>query len=118
MHSSFKVAIGKIQRSPSQLTALHADLCQLCLLAKCPQAAVKILDVDITDVLKETGQNVKHYLLYFYYGGMIYTALKNFERALFFYEAAVTVDSMVVSHIVLEAYKKRILVSLIARGKV
>lgn len=112
------MAICKVQRSPSQLTALHADLCQLCLLAKCPQAAVRILDVDITDVLKENGQNAKHFLLYFYYGGMLYTALKKFERALFFFEAAVTVDSMVVSHIVLEAYKKRILVSLIAYGKV
>ncbi|XP_022657041.1 COP9 signalosome complex subunit 3-like [Varroa destructor] len=113
-----QVAIGKIQCIRSQLTALHADLCQLCLLAKCPQAALRILDVDITDVLKEKTQNVKYFLLYFYYGGMIYTALKKYERALFFFEAAVTVESMVVSHIVLEAYKKRILVSLIAHGKV
>ncbi|OQR79978.1 COP9 signalosome complex subunit 3-like [Tropilaelaps mercedesae] len=113
-----QVAIGKLQTAPSQLTALHADLCQLCLRAKCPQAALKILDADITDVFKEKGPNAKYFLLYFYYGGMIYTALKKFERALFFFEAAVTVDSMVVSHIVLEAYKKRILVSLIAHGKV
>jgi hypothetical protein len=30
--------------------------------------------------------DAKDFLLYYYYGGMIYTALKNNERALYFYE--------------------------------
>lgn len=60
----------------------------------------------------------KHFLLYYYYGGMIYTAMKNYERALYFFEVVVTVPAMVVSHIMLEAYKKYILVSLILHGKV
>lgn len=60
----------------------------------------------------------KHFLLYYYYGGMIYTAMKNYDRALYFFEVVVTVPAMVVSHIMLEAYKKYILVSLILHGKV
>lgn len=60
----------------------------------------------------------KHFLLYYYYGGMIYTAMKNYNRALYFFEVVATVPSMVVSHIMLEAYKKYILVSLILEGKV
>ncbi len=30
--------------------------------------------------------DAKHFLLFYYYGGMIYTALKNFEKGLYFYE--------------------------------
>ena len=60
----------------------------------------------------------KYFLLYFYYGAMIYTALKKFERALYFLEVVITTPAMAVSHIMLEAYKKYILVSLILHGKV
>lgn len=39
------------------------------------------------DICKENGAyDTKHFLCYYYYGGMIYTGLKNFERALYFYE--------------------------------
>lgn len=112
-------AILKIQLNEAQLTSIHADLCQLCLLAKCFKPALQFLDVNITEISKENGKfESKHLLLYYYYGGMIYTALKKFQRAAFFYEIAVTTPSMVVSHIMLEAYKKYILVSLIEFGKV
>lgn len=41
----------------------------------------------MTDICKENGAyDAKHFLCYYYYGGMIYTGLKNFERALYFYE--------------------------------
>ncbi|KFM81884.1 COP9 signalosome complex subunit 3, partial [Stegodyphus mimosarum] len=112
-------AILKIQLFTSQLTSIHADLCQLCLLAKCMKPALQFLDIDITDISKENGNyDTKHFLLYFYYGGMIYTALKNYDRALYFFEVVITTPSMAVSHIMLEAYKKYILVSLILYGKV
>ncbi|XP_064623892.1 COP9 signalosome complex subunit 3-like [Lineus longissimus] len=112
-------AINKIQLFPSQLTSIHVDLCQLCLLSKCFKPALQILDVDTTDVSKEGGHyDAKHFLLYYYYGGMIYAGLKNYDRALYFFEIAVTTPSMAVSHIMLEAYKKFILVALILLGKI
>lgn len=112
-------AIDKIQVKPTQLTSIHADLCQLCLLAKCMKPALNYLDIDINDVNKENGKyDPKFFLLYYYYGGMIYTAVKKYERALYFFEAAITTPSYAVSHIVLEAYKKYILVSLIYHGKI
>lgn len=49
---------------------------------------------------------------------MIYTAIKNYDRALYFFEVAVSTPAMAMSHIMLEAYKKFILVSLILHGKV
>lgn len=62
--------------------------------------------------------DAKYFLLYYYYGGMIYTALKQYEQALYFFEVAVTTPAMAVSHIMLESYKKYILVSLILHGKI
>ncbi|XP_054565153.1 COP9 signalosome complex subunit 3 isoform X2 [Eptesicus fuscus] len=114
-----KQAIDKMQMNTNQLTSVHADLCQLCLLAKCFKPALPYLDVDMMDICKENGAyDAKHFLCYYYYGGMIYTGLKNFERALYFYEQAITTPAMAVSHIMLESYKKYILVSLILLGKV
>lgn len=109
-------AIRKIQLFESQLTSIHADLCQLCLLSKCLKPALEFLDTDITGISRET--EAKYFLLYFYYGGMIYTALKNYERAYYFFEVCITTPASCVSHIMLEAYKKFILVSLILNGKV
>uniref|UniRef100_A0A4W2FM20 COP9 signalosome complex subunit 3 n=1 Tax=Bos indicus x Bos taurus TaxID=30522 RepID=A0A4W2FM20_BOBOX len=102
-----------------QLTNALVERKQLCLLAKCFKPALPYLDVDMVDICKENGAyDAKHFLCYYYYGGMVYTGLKNFERALYFYEQAITTPAMAVSHIMLESYKKYILVSLILLGKV
>lgn len=111
-------AIRKIQTSNSQLTPIHADLCQLCLMSKCFKPALEFIDVDITGISPASDEDTKYFLLYFYYGGMIYTALKDYDRALYFFEVCVTTPAMAVSHIMLEAYKKYTLVSLILNGKV
>uniref|UniRef100_A0A8C0Y523 COP9 signalosome subunit 3 n=1 Tax=Cyprinus carpio carpio TaxID=630221 RepID=A0A8C0Y523_CYPCA len=117
--SIIKQAIDKMQMNTNQLTSVHADLCQLCLLAKCFKPAVPFLELDMMDICKENGAyDAKHFLCFYYYGGMIYTGLKDFERALYFFEQAITTPAMAVSHIMLEAYKKYILVSLILHGKV
>ncbi|XP_066588607.1 COP9 signalosome complex subunit 3 [Prorops nasuta] len=111
-------AIRKIQLFDSQLTPIHADLCQLCLLSKSFKPALEFLDTDVTSISKETGQpDAKYFLLYYYYGGMIYTALKNYDRAEYFFEVCVTTPAVAVSHIMLEAYKKDILVCLILWGR-
>lgn len=62
--------------------------------------------------------DAKYYLLYYYYGGMIYLAVRNLDRALYFFEVAITTPAHAFSHIMLEAYKKYILVSLLLHGKV
>ncbi|UYV76393.1 COPS3, partial [Cordylochernes scorpioides] len=113
-------AINKLQMTSTQLTSIHADLCQLCLLAKCLKPALQYLEVDVDDVNRENGHyDSKHFLLYYYYGGMIYASLKKYERALYFFEVVSHHHpSMAVSHIMLEAYKKYILVALILHGKV
>lgn len=49
---------------------------------------------------------------------MIYSAVKNYERALYFFEVAVSTPALAMSYIMLESYKKYILVSLILDGKI
>lgn len=60
----------------------------------------------------------KYYLLYYYYGGMIYLAVRNLERSHYFFEVGITTPAFALSHIMLETYKKYILVSLLLYGKV
>lgn len=62
-------AIRKIQLFDSQLTSIHADLCQLCLLAKCFKPAIEILDIDITAINQEvyTLYNGNNSIIYIYY---------------------------------------------------
>lgn len=112
-------AIEKIRLFDSQLTPLHADLCLLCLCSKLFKPALPFLNVDITDIVKtdDGNQDTKYFLLYYYYGGMIYTAVKNFKQAIYFFEVAITTPALAMSHIMLESYKKFILVSIIETGK-
>lgn len=70
-----------------------------------------------------TGLNTKltyqDVLEYFYYGAMVYQGLGRWEDALDFLESAITYPSkdQAVSNIVVEAYKKWVLVSLLVHGK-
>ena len=103
----------------AQLTSIHSDLCQVALLSKCIKPVLTFLDEDISDISKESNQfDVKYFLSYYYYGGMIYTLMKNYDRALYMYEIALTTQSLAVSSIMVECYKKYLLVSLILHGKI
>lgn len=87
-------------------------------MTKCVKPALQFLDVDFNEISKENKSfDVRYFLQYYYYGGMIYASLKKYERALFFFEVAITVPSQAVSMIVVESYKKYILISLILHGK-
>lgn len=111
-------AIAKLKPSPDSLTSVHADLVQVCLLSKCYNAALPILEEEILDVNPDvTAVTARDFLLYFYYGGMIYTGLKQLGKALIFYRNAITAPAVAMSSIMVEAYKKYILLSLLVNGK-
>lgn len=109
-------AINKIQLTETSLTSVTSDVFKVCLTTKCFHPALKLLQVDITDISNEACADPKYVLLYFYYGALILTAVKDYDRALYFLEACVTIPAVAVSHIMLEAYKKYLLVSLIIGG--
>lgn len=117
--SPLHTAIVKLQPSPQYLTALHAEFFLVCLLAKCYNAALSILDEQIFEIdPKKCVLTPKDFLLYCYYGGMLYIGLKQFGKALECFHHAITAPAIVLSAIVVESYKKFILVALIHSGQV
>jgi len=114
-----RLAITKWRTGSECLTPVHADFLQACLSARCYNAALPILDADIYDINQDiTSVTPRDMLLYYYYGGMIYTGLKDYKRAFNFFRTAVTSPAVVLSAIMVESYKKYILVSLLVHGKV
>lgn len=64
--------LRKLQPSRTCLTPIHADFCQVCLLAKVYRAALDVLQDDVLDVEpSKTGMRPTDLLLYSLYGGMI-----------------------------------------------
>jgi len=110
-------AISKLQMSEKCLTSVHSDIMRLALVSRCfTKPVLELLDVNYHEVSKEATANTKSILLFFYYGGMISASVKNFSRALYLFEACVTMPAVVVSHIMLESYKKYVLIWLIFHG--
>ncbi len=103
----------------NQLTTIHADLLQLSLSCENFSIALDLISHDILDIHKPTNGTFdsKYLLAYFYYAGCINAAMKQFESALFYFEQALTTPAIVLSQIMIESYKKFILVSLINKGK-
>eukprot|EP00252_Welwitschia_mirabilis_P016920 TRINITY_DN37678_c0_g1_i1.p1 TRINITY_DN37678_c0_g1~~TRINITY_DN37678_c0_g1_i1.p1 ORF type:complete len:424 (-),score=79.39 TRINITY_DN37678_c0_g1_i1:301-1572(-) len=108
-----RTAIRKLQLSPEQLAPLHADFLLVCLLAKYYKAALSILEDNIFEV-----EQPKDFLLYCYYGGIVFIGLKRFKKALEFFQHVITAPTTTLSAITVEAYKKFILVSLMLNGQV
>jgi COP9 signalosome complex subunit 3 len=101
------------------LTPVHAELLKLCLVSKMYSKAVSFLKSHAILSAPECYKTRStHVLLYFYYGGMVYTGLKKYKEAMFMYLGAMTMPAFQVSEIALEAAKKYILVSLILYGDI
>ena len=114
-------------------------MCNYCRCFSSASIVAEYLETEFVEISEEAAAaDTKYILLYFYYGGMILTALKvfismrlmkkfgcgsidllnsqNYSRALYFFEVCVTIPAQAVSHIMLEAYKKYHLVFLIGCG--
>jgi len=102
----------------AHITPQHSMFVQSCILAKNYKAAKPVLDKFVFDIDPEiTGVESVHTRLYFYYGGVAYIGLKEFAKALEFFEIVISAPAFVASAIMAEAYKKYVLVSLIHRGE-
>eukprot|EP01129_Flabellula_baltica_P009748 TRINITY_DN4037_c0_g1_i1.p1 TRINITY_DN4037_c0_g1~~TRINITY_DN4037_c0_g1_i1.p1 ORF type:complete len:292 (+),score=56.17 TRINITY_DN4037_c0_g1_i1:454-1329(+) len=90
-----------------------------CILSKCYKAALSVLDSNIYCVDKKAtlveGKDIR---LYYYYGGIIYAAVKDFSRSQEFFTRVLAFPAIVSSSIMVEAYKKFVLVSLLLDGTV
>ncbi|GFR52513.1 hypothetical protein Agub_g15070, partial [Astrephomene gubernaculifera] len=113
-----RAGLAALQPSPEVLTPLHADLCQICLLSKCYNAAAPVLRQDIFDVApQQTGCTPTDLFLYCYYGGMVCIGRKQYPRALELLLQCLTAPAVAGNAIVAAAYKKYVLVCLLHAGQ-
>jgi len=113
-----KHAINKIG-SGEHITPQHAMFVQSCVTAKCYKAALPILERFVFKIDPDlTGVESVDTRLYFYYGGICFIGMKKFNKALEFFEAVISAPALVVSSIMVEAYKKYVLVSLCRKGEI
>mmetsp|Transcript_14250 Transcript_14250/g.30526 ORF Transcript_14250/g.30526 Transcript_14250/m.30526 type:complete len:473 (-) Transcript_14250:192-1610(-) len=113
-----KTAIRKVQPDTQYLSPQHGDFLQVCLLAKMYNAAVDILKDDVYEANPTlTGLVPRDFLLYCYYGGMIYCGKKRWSKALDMFQHAITAPAMALNAITVASYKKHLVVSLICRGE-
>jgi len=113
-----KIAIGKI--APAyHLTPQHSLFLRACLSAKCYKASLPVLDefVYLIDP-KISGVRSEDTRSFYYYGGICYIGLKKWEKAIEFFETVISAPAITASAIMVEAYKKLVLVSLIHKGEV
>jgi len=111
-------AINKIG-SGEHITPQHALFVQSCITAKCYKAAIPVLERFVFKIDPDlTGIESVDTRLYFYYGGICFVGMKKFAKALEFFEAVISAPALVISSIMIEAYKKYVLVSLCHKGEV
>jgi len=112
-----RLAMKKIAQ-PEYLTPQHSLFTLACISAKCYRTALPVLDTFSYLVDPHiTGLKCDDILLYFYYGGYCYVAMKEWEKAIEFFETVISIPAVTPSAIMVEAYKKLILVSLIFKGE-
>lgn len=92
---------------------------QSCIQSKCYKAALSVIDHFVYEIdPSKTAIEAVETRLYFYYGGMVFIALKQFEKALEYFDIVISAPALVGSAIMVEAYKKFVVISLILKGEV
>ena len=108
----------KLLRKDGELLYMMTSFLYLCVKSKNFKAALDVLDNDIFEIKYEGPKSdVCDILLYFYYGGVCYGAMKKFHRSHLFFDIAISTPATSISKIMVEAYKKYILTSFILFGK-
>ncbi|CEQ41007.1 SPOSA6832_02694, partial [Sporobolomyces salmonicolor] len=104
---------------PATLTTLHPFFLRQVMHARMYEAAREVLNVDISDVDKSHFPiKYQDHLLYHYLGGTILALLGDYVRASDLLEICVSAPGSAVSLIQIDAYKKLLVVQLLAYGKI
>jgi COP9 signalosome complex subunit 3 len=67
---------------------------------------------------KESGVEPLDFLQYFYYSGLVFIGMKQYAKALESFQMVLTIPTMSLSAVQLEAFKKYVLVCLLVHGEV
>ncbi|CAM9092589.1 unnamed protein product [Hapterophycus canaliculatus] len=111
-------AASKMAQDTLSLTPIHPEFTQCCIAAKCYSLGARFMDdqpIFGVDPIA-TALTPVHFLRHFYYGGIAYIGVKEWEGALDSFSMLITAPANALSSLVVEGYKKMLLVSLIAYG--
>jgi len=88
-------------------------------LGKTYKTAIPFLDSFVYQIdPAATGVRSEDTRLYFYYGALCYIAVKKWNKAIEFFETVISAPATTTSAVMVEAYRKYVLVCLIAKGEV
>ncbi|KAG8466534.1 hypothetical protein KFE25_007913 [Diacronema lutheri] len=108
-------AAAALAPTPNHITPVHALALQAAILAKTYRAALPILDATLVQIdVPRTGVTAHDVLLLHYYAGIALVGLKRHARAAQSFQLVLTAPALVLNSIIVEAYKKWTLCSLIA----
>jgi len=111
-----KLAIERMD-AKDHLTPQHCQLALACVLSKTYKTALPMLDNFVFQIEPDlTGVRSEDTRLYFYYGALCYIAAKQWTRAAEFCEIVISAPAVMASAIMVEAYKRYVLVTLIFKG--
>ncbi|GAA5979632.1 hypothetical protein JCM11641_007895 [Rhodosporidiobolus odoratus] len=115
--NAFKTLVQRYSQ-PGYLTHLHPQFLQLVMATGQYPAALEVLSDDINDFDKQL-YPVKYqdHLLYHYLGGTILALSRDYTRAADLLEIAVSAPGSSASMIQIDAFKKLVLVQLLAHGR-
>ncbi|CAM9342461.1 unnamed protein product, partial [Discosporangium mesarthrocarpum] len=114
-----RAAADKLAPMKTCLSPIHADFLHCCILAKCYGVSSRFVDerpIFSVDPRK-TGLTPVHFLRYFYYSGVVHVGTKRWKDAVDNFRMVISTPANTLSALVVEAYKKLVLVSLIFSGK-
>merc|ERR1712131_580798 len=104
-----KNVINWVNADNETLTPFHSQLCLLALATRNPDSILEILQTSFKTIHPSL-QDIKEYLLFYYYSAILSGMQQNWNSMQFNLEQAVTVPSTAYSQIMVDAYKKYILV--------
>ena len=109
-----------LSESEGELTSAHAPLVLACVMSGHYAEGYEVYkSLSVESVSPSaTGVTPQDMLEYYYYSGVCATAVKEYDDALEAYTLLFSVPGEAVSAIMVEAYKKYMLVSLVAHGEV
>ncbi|CAM9168849.1 unnamed protein product [Ascophyllum nodosum] len=113
-----RTAAYRMGSATSSLTPVHPEFLQCCIMAKCYNLGARFMDEQPVFGVepKATALTPAHFLRHFYYGGLIYIGTKRWRDALDSFVMLLAAPATVLSSLVVEGYKKMVLVSLILSG--
>ncbi len=119
--AALKSAVEKLGaiNTPNTLTAVHVDFTLACIKSSSYHAALSVINTPMHTVSPHiVTLEDRDYLSYFYYTGMIYSALKMYAQAVDAFALTLAIPSHAISAIQIMSYKKYILTSLLLKGDV